>query len=322
MQTEPATRSTRGESLSSQPSSSPSRRRRWKRPPTGSGSIRPRSGGGAPRPCARCRRHHSRLDLARPVLHGGHRVRVHAVFRRQRRARRLAGDADRLGNRRVTATLLAIHALDNPYRPGVGSLKPVAMERTLDILAEARGLVNDRLRFRATRKEQHADAPHRGPRDSAPRRRGGRNRLQRLPGNALERRAGEGLGHHQQDQDRRGPRPGALPGANAGRRRDVHPVGGRLRARGHGARGLLLQALPRGVQAGRPGVARDEAAQEPRCAADPVRDARVQTRRAPKRNDWTRRPSSRPRRCGATSSGRRTTSSVSSSSPSRSSSRG
>ncbi len=44
------------------------------------------SRGGAPRPCARCRRHHSELDLARPLLHGGHRVRVHAVFRRQRRA--------------------------------------------------------------------------------------------------------------------------------------------------------------------------------------------------------------------------------------------
>ena len=38
----------------------------------------------------------------------------------------------------VTATLLAIHALDNPYRPGVGSLEPVAMERSLVILDEAR----------------------------------------------------------------------------------------------------------------------------------------------------------------------------------------
>ena len=43
----------------------------------------------------------------------------------------------------VTATLLAIHVLDNPYRPGVGSLKPVAMERSLVILDEARDVLND-----------------------------------------------------------------------------------------------------------------------------------------------------------------------------------
>ena len=43
----------------------------------------------------------------------------------------------------ITATLLAIHALDNPYRPGVGSLRPVAMERSLAILDEARDVVKD-----------------------------------------------------------------------------------------------------------------------------------------------------------------------------------
>jgi hypothetical protein len=43
----------------------------------------------------------------------------------------------------VAATLLAIHALDNPYRPGVGSLKPAAMERSLVILAEERDVVDD-----------------------------------------------------------------------------------------------------------------------------------------------------------------------------------
>jgi hypothetical protein len=44
----------------------------------------------------------------------------------------------------VAVTLLAIYALDNPYRPGVGSLKPVAMERSLVILDEARDVVGDR----------------------------------------------------------------------------------------------------------------------------------------------------------------------------------
>jgi hypothetical protein len=43
----------------------------------------------------------------------------------------------------VTATLLAIHALDNPYRPGVGSLRPVAMERSLVIFDEARDVLKD-----------------------------------------------------------------------------------------------------------------------------------------------------------------------------------
>lgn len=43
----------------------------------------------------------------------------------------------------VTVTLLAIFALDNPYRPGLGSLKPVAMERTLRILDEARAALGD-----------------------------------------------------------------------------------------------------------------------------------------------------------------------------------
>jgi hypothetical protein len=42
----------------------------------------------------------------------------------------------------VAATLLAIHALDNPYRPGVGSLQPVAMERSLVILDEVRDVLN------------------------------------------------------------------------------------------------------------------------------------------------------------------------------------
>jgi hypothetical protein len=41
----------------------------------------------------------------------------------------------------VVITLLAIYALDNPYRPGLGSIEPVAMERTLVILDEARAAI-------------------------------------------------------------------------------------------------------------------------------------------------------------------------------------
>jgi hypothetical protein len=43
----------------------------------------------------------------------------------------------------VVVTLLAIYALDNPYKPGPGSIRPVAMERSLVILGEAREALND-----------------------------------------------------------------------------------------------------------------------------------------------------------------------------------
>jgi hypothetical protein len=43
----------------------------------------------------------------------------------------------------IAATILLIRFLDNPYRPGVGSLKPVAMERTLRLLDQERRIVGD-----------------------------------------------------------------------------------------------------------------------------------------------------------------------------------
>jgi hypothetical protein len=42
----------------------------------------------------------------------------------------------------MSAMLLLLNFLDNPYHPGVGSLKPVAMERTLRVLDEALPRVN------------------------------------------------------------------------------------------------------------------------------------------------------------------------------------
>ena len=44
----------------------------------------------------------------------------------------------------VVVTLLAIVSLDNPYRPGVGTIRPIAMERSLRILDQARRVVNER----------------------------------------------------------------------------------------------------------------------------------------------------------------------------------
>jgi hypothetical protein len=43
----------------------------------------------------------------------------------------------------VVATLLAINSLDNPFRPGIGNIRPVAMERTLRLIDEARKIVNE-----------------------------------------------------------------------------------------------------------------------------------------------------------------------------------
>jgi hypothetical protein len=42
----------------------------------------------------------------------------------------------------IVLTLAAINALDNPYREGVGQIKPVAMERSLRILDSARAVLN------------------------------------------------------------------------------------------------------------------------------------------------------------------------------------
>jgi hypothetical protein len=44
----------------------------------------------------------------------------------------------------IVLTLAAINALNNPYRAGLGQIKPVAMQRSLRILDAERAIVNDR----------------------------------------------------------------------------------------------------------------------------------------------------------------------------------
>jgi Protein of unknown function (DUF4239) len=44
----------------------------------------------------------------------------------------------------IVLTLLAISALNSPYREGLGQIEPVAMERSLRILNSARAVLNDR----------------------------------------------------------------------------------------------------------------------------------------------------------------------------------
>jgi hypothetical protein len=43
----------------------------------------------------------------------------------------------------IASTLLVIRFLDDPYRPGLGSLRPVAMERTLRLLEQERKIIGD-----------------------------------------------------------------------------------------------------------------------------------------------------------------------------------
>src|SRR3954447_3739784 len=43
----------------------------------------------------------------------------------------------------MVGTILLIRFLDNPYRPGVGRLKPVAMEQTLRLLDQERRIIGD-----------------------------------------------------------------------------------------------------------------------------------------------------------------------------------
>jgi len=44
---------------------------------------------------------------------------------------------------RLVILLLVIGFLDNPYQQGLGSLRPVAMQRTLELLEQERRIVGD-----------------------------------------------------------------------------------------------------------------------------------------------------------------------------------
>ena len=106
-----------------------------------------------------------------------------------------------------------------------------------------------------------------------------------------------------------------------GRCPHLHPVGQRLRGRGHPALELLPPALPARIQARRAGLDRDPPAEEPQRAPDPVLDAPIQARQ-PRPNPngcWAKPKPPRPKRASPTSAPT-TTCSRSSSSPPRSSS--
>ena len=113
----------------------------------------------------------------------------------------------------MAALMLLLHGLDDPFHDGVGGLQPVAMERSLRI--DRRGAERDRRqgaapvrRGRASRWPVTAADARRDAielvGDRAARGRDGRDRLERLPVDPLERRAGEGGRPRERAADRVG----------------------------------------------------------------------------------------------------------------------
>ena len=84
----------------------------------------------------------------------------------------------------LTALLLLIQFLDDPYRGGFGGLQPVAMERTLGILEQERGLTGKPARCHATPKASRWQ-----------RRRPHERRPTPVRSRQAERSAAEGQGH-------------------------------------------------------------------------------------------------------------------------------
>ena len=160
--------------------------------------------GGPARPAPRRGGRHPGLDLARPPPDRGRRLRLHAVLRRQRRGRALAGDADGVGDhgdradaggdqRARTTRTGTVWGRSNRWRWS---------GRCGSSTARARCSTR-RLRFRATpaalrsrpdgrRRAVPPRAPLRARGDRAARDGGRGDRVGGLPGGALARRAGEG----------------------------------------------------------------------------------------------------------------------------------
>ena len=272
----------------------------------------------------------SRHALDRALLHRDRDLRLHALLCRQWRRPGDAGDVDGLGrrgdHRDDVAALFARPSIpERSRRAEADRDEAVARDgRRGDTCRRGEGAASLRRAGKALRRERSPRGTQQAGarRDRAALRRHRRDGVERLPVDPLERRAGQGRGPrervaHRVDQGGR-----ACEHPDGDRRRDLHAVGRCVCAEADSACGLLLQALPCGVQAGRRRLDRDQTAEEPERAADAVRDAAVQARGAriaPTGSQPTRTPS--PRRRSATSNARRTTSSLSSSSRRRCSSR-
>ncbi len=184
----------------------------------------------------------------------------------------------------IVAMLLLLHFLDNPYNGGVGSLKPVAMERSLRILDECAA-------HRATRSPVAVRRSREAVNEAA-----GRNLLELVALLLLavaavatawssyqaNRWNGEQAKTTSKVNATRIAAARASGLANAQTQVDIATFMQWVDAYAHDERRahcVLRAALPKGIPAGLQSVGREPPAEEPGRAADAVRDAGVPARR-------------------------------------------
>ncbi len=190
--------------------------------------------------------------------------------------------------------LLLLSALNDPFHDGVGGLKPVAMERSLDLIDQALSAIDADVELPCDERGQAGLDDGRRPR--------GRDRVELVATLLLALATVATAWSGYQSTRWNGEQAKAAARANALRIESAKEAGlantqtgidvatftqwvERLRTGGDRARGLLLQALPAGVPTGRRRVGGHHAAQESGCAAHTVRDAGVPVRgAAPRRS--------------------------------------
>ena len=204
----------------------------------------------------------------------------------------LAGDADGLGDHGDRADAAGDQRARQPYRDGSGQIKPVAMERSLRVLDSARAAVNDTARCRATPAApglvlMEEARPGRSTATSSSRRPCcSRWRRWQRPGRPT--RSARWHGEQARAQSARSPPASSRRArrtwrtASADRRRAVHAVGGRLRARRDRARRLLPQALSPRVPARVQGWVATKPRKNPAPRCRPSRCPSTSSRRTPR----------------------------------------
>ena len=181
--------------------------------------------------------------------------------------------------------LLAVRRSIGPFHPGVGGLEPVAMERSLRLLDDVLPSLRPGTRCRATtgadRSEREgAQRPRRARRDRPARARDGRDGVERLPGEPLERETTKATmrGNAARLRVDARVRPRERPGAD--RRRGLHAVGRRLRVgQDRSSRDFYFERFRPEFKPAVVAWLATRPLKNPKRAADAVRDAAVHVRR-------------------------------------------
>ena len=226
--------------------------------------------GGARRSHPRGCRHHPEPALGRALLHLRRHLRLHALLRRQRRAGEDAGPPDGLGRGSDHAMLLLLGSstarsttVSAAFNPSPWSARSGTSTRRSRTSASSAPSLRRRGRRPLSappsarqRRLELAAAPSRSC--------DGRDCLERLPGEPLERRAGDCLQPRERRTDRVDARvrPRRCPDRN--RRGDVHAVGERLVREETELADFYYARFRAEFEPAVTGVGRHEAAPEPR----------------------------------------------------------